>query len=60
MNKERETAIKILAEFEDLLEEHNLTIPDADREGNEEEARIYGSSYYSLEDKITEIIKNDR
>lgn len=57
MEKERELAIRIMDEFEELLEENNLTIPDSDREGNEEEARIYGMSYWRLEDKITEMIK---
>jgi hypothetical protein len=57
MEKERELAINIIEEFEDLLEENNLTIPDRDREGNEEEARLYGITYYNLEDKITEMIK---
>ncbi len=58
MEQARKKAIKILDEFEELLEEKNITIPDEDREGNKEEARIYGSSYYLLEDKITEIIKS--
>ena len=57
MEKAREIAIQILTEFEELLEEHNLTIPDEDRKGEEGEARIYGMNYYALEDKITEIIK---
>ena len=56
MIKERETAIKILDLFEGLLEKHDLTLPSRDREGNEEEARIYGSAYYNLEDKITDIL----
>ena len=56
MNKERELAINILAEFEELLERNNLTIPDRDREGEETEARIYGITYYNLEDTITELI----
>ena len=57
MEKTRELAIQILEEFEDLLAEHNIIIPDEDREGNEEEACLYGSTYYSLEDKITELLK---
>jgi len=58
MKKERQLAINIISEFEELLEENNLTIPDKDREGNKEEARIYGITYYNLEDKITELIKD--
>ena len=57
MKKARETAINILELFEDLLERNNITIPDRDREGNKEEARLYGLNYYELEDNITEIIK---
>ena len=60
ISKERELAIRIISEFEDLLEANDLTIPDEDREGNEEEARIYGITYYGLEDKITEIIENEK
>lgn len=57
MNKEREIAIEIIQEFEDLLEGHEIDIPDKDREGNKEEARIYGITYYNLEDKIVEILE---
>lgn len=54
---ERATAIKILEEFENLLEEKNVTIPSKDREGNKEEARLYGSEYYAMEDKIVKILQ---
>lgn len=57
MDRERELAIQILDLFEDLLEEHDITIPDEDREGNPEESRLYGSAYYSLEDAITNLLK---
>jgi len=30
--------------------------PSADREGRKEEACIYGSEYYELEDTITDIL----
>lgn len=59
METEREIAIEILEEFEDLLEGKNITIPSEDREGNEEEARIYGFEYYNLEDNITGVIKKN-
>lgn len=39
--------------FEKILEEHDITIPDDDREGNEEEGRLYGKTYSDLEDKVT-------
>jgi len=54
--KARRVAIRVLDEFEDLLDEENVTIPSSDREGREEEARLYGSEYYSLEDAITAIL----
>lgn len=52
----RTIAIGILDMFENLLEENDITIPDKEREGNEEEARLYGDSYYSLEDGIVAIL----
>lgn len=55
MNKE-DLLHNIMAEFEDFLDHHNITIPSEDREGAEEEARIFGSEYYNLEDKIKELI----
>ena len=58
ISPQRELAIDIIDEFEGLLEENNIIIPDEDREGDETEARIYGSTYYFLEDKITELIEN--
>lgn len=55
----RETAIEIIEQFEDMLDSYNITLPSKDREGGEEEARIYGTEYYILEDAITEIIERD-
>jgi hypothetical protein len=52
----RELAINILMEFEELLESHSISIPDVDREGGEDEARLYGRTYYALEDGITGLI----
>jgi hypothetical protein len=49
-------AIRILDEFEELLDEKNMTIPSSDREGGEEEARLYGSECYALEDAVTRIL----
>lgn len=34
--------------FEEVLDEHDITIPDEAREGNEDEARIYGKVYDDL------------
>lgn len=59
MEKNRKIAIKILDKFEELLEEKNITIPNDDREGEQDEACIYGSDYYDLEDAIVEILDNN-
>jgi hypothetical protein len=56
MEKSRETAIEILAEFEELLDKKGIKIPSKDRTGEKEEACLYGVEYYVLEDSITEIL----
>lgn len=67
MEKEREVAIEILGLFEELLNEHDLTIETEERndymegmddEEKEEVARLFGEVYYTLEDQITDILKN--
>jgi predicted HTH domain antitoxin len=57
MNKARRIAIRILDEFEELLAEKGIRIPSSDREGRSEEACLYGSEYYRLEDAITAILQ---
>jgi len=57
MKKERQIAIKILGEIEELLKEKEIKIPSDDRRGAKEEACIFGPEYYYLEDKITEILE---
>lgn len=52
----RAFAVKICELFEELLDEHDITIPSDDREGVEDEARIFGDVYYNLEDKITDVL----
>lgn len=54
--KFRPYANAICEQFEELLDKHNIDIPDDDREGNEEEAHIYGMTYAELEDKVKEIL----
>lgn len=54
--KVRQIANEICEQFEELLDKHNIDIPDDDREGNEEEAHIYGMTYAELEDKVKEIL----
>ena len=58
MKQNREMTIKILDKFEEILAENNIKIPDKGREGNEDEACIYGTTYYDLEDSILEILNN--
>lgn len=59
LSKERNIAIKILDIFEDMLSEKNIIISDEDREGNEDEGFLYGTTYYNLEDEITSLLENE-
>ena len=59
-NLEREYAWAILDYFEDLLDEKGIDIPSDDRDGDEGEARLYGSEYFDLEDKIVSLLKSFR
>ena len=59
MEKSRETAIVILAEFEELLAKKGIKIPSEDRTGEKEEACLYGVEYYTIEDRITEIFEKN-
>ena len=52
MDNIRETAIAILEMFEEVLEEHDIYVPDEDRTGDESEACLYGMTYGNLEDRI--------
>ena len=56
MIKLREYSIEIMELFEELLEKHNITIPDADRTGDESEARLYGCTYYDIEEEVVSIL----
>jgi hypothetical protein len=55
-DRAREIAIRILDEFEELLAAKDIKIPSGDREGRKEEACLYGSEYYDLEDAIVGIL----
>ena len=57
---EQEFAAEILEIFEEKLEELNVTLPNSNREGKEDEARIFGSDYYDLEDKVAELLRNNK
>lgn len=56
--KLREYSVDICELFEDLLEEHDISIPDEDREGRPEEARLYGATYADLEYKVLNILND--
>ena len=45
--------------FEELLDRLDITLPDKWREGEEDEARIFGDTYYELEEKIVERLKKE-
>lgn len=51
--RHRALAALIIDDFEGLLDSKNISIPTDEREGEPEEARIYGKAYYDLEDVIT-------
>lgn len=59
----RETASAIIDLFEDLLDEHNIKIPNEDRDNvdvnNEELSPIYGKMYDDLLNDIEHIILAD-
>ena len=54
-----DTADDIIDIFEDLLDRLDITIPDEWREGEEDEARIFGDTYYELENKIVERLRKE-
>ena len=54
--KLREYSVDICELFEDLLEENDITIPDNEREGRPEEARLYGTTYADLEYRVLNIL----
>ena len=54
--KLREYSVDICELFEDLLEENDITIPDDEREGKPDEARLYGTTYADLEYKVLNIL----
>ena len=58
MVKIRKVALEICELFEDLLDAHDITIPDEDREDDKAEARIYGMTYAELEYSVKEILIN--
>lgn len=55
-----DTADDIIDIFEELLDRLDITLPDKWREGEEDEARIFGDTYYELENKIVERLKKEK
>lgn len=53
------TADDIIDIFEELLDRFDITLPDKWREGEEDEARIFGDTYYELENKIVERLRRN-
>ena len=56
MNDTRSYAMMICQEFEELLDEHNIDIPDDDRQGLPSEARLYGATWGTLVDNVQMIL----
>ena len=54
-----DTADDIIDIFEELLDRLDITLPDQWREGEEGEARIFGDTYYELENKILERLRKE-
>lgn len=54
----RRTAADICNLFEHLLDKHDITIPDEDRTGGEDEARLYGVTYFNLEQEVTDVLRS--
>ena len=53
------TADDIIDIFEELLDRLDITLPDKWRESEEDEARIFGDTYYELENKIVERLRKE-
>lgn len=51
-----EYASSICDVFDTLLTDYGIVIPDDCREGEEDEAALFGDAYYSTEDAVTDIL----
>ena len=56
MDEVHEVACRILGKFEELLERKGIKIPSEDRDGEQDEACLFGSEYRELEDAILLIL----
>ena len=52
----KEVAKDIIDIFENLLDEKDISIPDEDRNGDNDEARIYGMVYDKLLTNVEDLI----
>lgn len=65
-NTERNLAFYVVDIFEDLLDEKDIDIPCADsseeedRHENENAARIYGTEYGDLVDRVEALLKKNK
>jgi hypothetical protein len=50
----RQISAEIADIFDSLLADNDIMVPDEDREGDEDEAPLYGATYSDFEDGITE------
>ena len=53
------TADDLIDIFEELLDHLDITLPDKWRKGKEDKARIFGDTYYELENKIVERLQRN-
>ena len=58
--KDLEVVYGIIDIFEEVLKEKDIYIPDPDRTGEEDEACIFGQTYYEIEDKLKEFLMRRR
>ena len=54
--KDLEVVYGIIDISEEMLKEKGIYIPDQDRTGDEEEACIFGQTYYEIEEKLKEFL----
>jgi len=54
----RKIAMQILDEFEDLLTDKNIKIPSDDREGDADEAGLFGREHSRLQEAIVGILSS--
>jgi hypothetical protein len=50
----RQISAEVADIFDSLLADNDIMVPDEDREGDEDEAPLYGATYSDFEDGITE------